>query len=218
MKLCDVLEICPGVTAVIGSGGKTTLLQTLAGELSRRGTVLLCTTTKMWLPADVPVCHDANQVCSVLQEQNVVYAGTEDPVQGKLLPPVFQGWEKLADYVLVEADGAAGKPLKAHALWEPVLPEERTQTICVVGASGIGKTIVRSVHRPEIFAELCGASLRDAASLEKIGAVLKRENLTDRVFLNQMDTAPDHTAEALAEYLPWPLAAGSLHKEQWRSI
>ena len=33
--LAELLELRPGVTAVIGGGGKTTLLRTLGGELSR---------------------------------------------------------------------------------------------------------------------------------------------------------------------------------------
>ena len=35
--LAELLEIRPGVTAVIGSGGKTALLRTLGEELAGRG-------------------------------------------------------------------------------------------------------------------------------------------------------------------------------------
>ena len=45
MELWELLGIRPGLTAVIGSGGKTSLLRVLAQELSRHGTVLLSTTT-----------------------------------------------------------------------------------------------------------------------------------------------------------------------------
>ena len=37
MELWKLLDIRPGLTAVIGSGGKTSLLRVLAQELSRRG-------------------------------------------------------------------------------------------------------------------------------------------------------------------------------------
>ena len=43
MDFSKLLGLRPGVTAVIGSGGKTSLLRRLAAELP--GTVLLCTTT-----------------------------------------------------------------------------------------------------------------------------------------------------------------------------
>ena len=37
MELWELLGIRPGLTAVIGSGGKTSLLRVLAQELSHRG-------------------------------------------------------------------------------------------------------------------------------------------------------------------------------------
>ena len=40
-RLCDVLEVRRGVTAVIGGGGKTSLLYRLASELRERGMVLV---------------------------------------------------------------------------------------------------------------------------------------------------------------------------------
>ena len=37
MALSELLDIQPGVTAVIGGGGKTTLLRTLGEELACKG-------------------------------------------------------------------------------------------------------------------------------------------------------------------------------------
>ena len=50
MELWELLGIRPGLTAVIGSGGKTSLLRVLAQELSHRGTVLVSTTTHNMRP------------------------------------------------------------------------------------------------------------------------------------------------------------------------
>ena len=54
VKLAELLTIRPGVTAVIGGGGKTTLLRTLGEELAGQHTVLLCTTTKIFPFPDLP--------------------------------------------------------------------------------------------------------------------------------------------------------------------
>ena len=43
MQIAPLLNIGRGVTALIGGGGKTTLLYTLTEELRKKGTVLLCT-------------------------------------------------------------------------------------------------------------------------------------------------------------------------------
>lgn len=49
MELEKLLKIRPGVTAVIGGGGKTTLLRALGEELAGKGrSVLLCTTAKIF--------------------------------------------------------------------------------------------------------------------------------------------------------------------------
>ena len=54
-SLASTLKIEPGITAIIGSGGKSTLLKTLGLELMRAGgRVLLCTTTHMFPVAGVP--------------------------------------------------------------------------------------------------------------------------------------------------------------------
>lgn len=217
MRLCDVLEVRPGVTAVMGSGGKTGLIERLAEELRQQGTVLLCTTTKMWLPHTGALCHTAQEAAETLKKVGGAYLGEADERTGKLLPPAFDGWETLADFVLVEADGAAGRPLKAHASWEPVLPEKRQQNICVVGASGIGRPIGEVAHRPEIFAELCGAGIEESATPERIAKVLLAEQLPDRIFVNQTDVARAVDVRQLAQLLPWPVAAGSLQVKMWQS-
>ena len=89
--------------------------------------------------------------------------------------------------VLVEADGSKHLPLKAHLEHEPVIPACANQVIQVVGISGIGCPIEQVVHRPERFAQLCGASVTDIATLERVSTVLNTEALADRYVLNQAD-------------------------------
>ncbi len=215
MMLCDVLKISPGVTAVIGSGGKTSLILQLAQELQSRGRVAICTTTKMWRPAESEVlCRTKEETIEALKVENVVYIG-EINEQNKLIPPTFDGWWELADYVLVEADGSAGLPLKAHAPWEPVLPPNCPKTVCVVGASGIGKPIKAVAHRPERFAALCGKKVTDVAEERDIAVVLNYENFHDSVFINQTDAAP---ADRLAALLDCSVVAGSLQKKIWEKV
>ena len=45
MALAELLNIQRGLTAITGSGGKTTLLYALARELSAEARVIVCTTT-----------------------------------------------------------------------------------------------------------------------------------------------------------------------------
>ena len=109
MELSRLLDIRPGVTAVIGGGGKTTLLRTLGEELSRTRTVLLCTTTRIFPFPDLPCARTAAELDRLRREHRLLCAGTEVPGTGKLTAPALPMADlaERFDYVLVEADGAA---------------------------------------------------------------------------------------------------------------
>ena len=139
MKFCEALDVRPGVTAVIGSGGKSSLLRRLAEEVP--GTVILCTTTHIRPFFEYPVLENPSpaDIRQALAAGRVLCTGT--PCEnGKLTAPALpmEVLAELADFVLAEADGSRQLPLKAHAAHEPVIPENSRRVICVVGASGRG--------------------------------------------------------------------------------
>lgn len=219
-NLASALKIEPGITAIIGSGGKSTLLRALGLELMRDGgRVLLCTTTHMlpvagvpwdgssrrldaapWKPGALHVPGCTCEACAGLARGSICQAGVLDPETGKLSSPA-ESLDQLAqrfDYVLAEADGSKQLPLKAHAAWEPVIPAGTANAIWVVGASGLGKPIDEVVHRPELFCERCGCEPTDIATPERVAMVLNAELQmlsldTARVILNQVDTLADST-------------------------
>lgn len=211
MGLAELLGVRPGVTSVIGSGGKTSLLAALARELS--GTVVLTTTTHILPFAGVPLVTSANadDVRAALTESRVVCVGSQAEKDGKLVAPSLgiDALASLADYVLVEADGARRLPLKAHAPWEPVIPVCSNRTILVLGASGLGHAVSEKVHRPEIFCELVGCAPDDPATPELVARAANAEALADVALVNQGDVAPD-AARELAALLAIPAFMGSL--------
>ena len=72
--ICDTLNIKPGALTIIGSGGKTSLLLTLANELSCKGRVIVMTTTKMYLPTEMPIVFssDVAELSDALAKNNVI--------------------------------------------------------------------------------------------------------------------------------------------------
>ena len=219
MELWELLGIRPGLTAVIGSGGKTSLLRVLARELSRRGTVLLSTTTRIMRPDWCPFAATDAALREGFAHSPIVCAGSYNP-EGKLTAPDFPGWQYAADFVLVEADGSRRLPAKAHAAWEPVLPPERNRTVCVFGASALGKAIRDAAHRPELYAPLAETS-PDAVITPAIAArVLAKEGGFDVLFINQADVLDDPAAalQPLVYTLPCPVAYGSLAEGCWAKL
>ncbi len=63
--------------------------------------------------------------------------------------------------LLIEADGARQKPLKAPAEHEPAIPEFVKTVVVVAGLSGLGKPLAEEwVHRVERFEQISGAADR----------------------------------------------------------
>ena len=125
--------------ALIGGGGKSTLLFALGNELAGRGKrVIVTTTTKMGREQALvapTVCWSADTDCALDALDGpgpvmLVTGGDEHKVTGPA-PEVIDGLfaESDADYIIVEADGSRGRPLKAPAANEPVVPVTTTTVV-----------------------------------------------------------------------------------------
>lgn len=205
MIFAQALQVPTGITAIIGSGGKTSLMLRLAWELTSQGaSVILSTSTRIYPPEDIPFTEEITKKVT-----GAVCVGT--PVEwGKIGAPKqsFSDLARLADYVLVEADGSHHLPLKAHNVYEPVIPQGCGRVILVVGASGLDKPVMEAVHRPDIFMELTDSYY---ASPEAVALALAKEDFGDCVFINQADLAPNLAME-LKSMIPMPCCVGSVLK------
>ena len=120
---------------------------------------------------------------------------------------------RVADHVLVEADGSAGRPLKAHADHEPVVSPRADLVIAVIGVDCLGAPAGRRARAPgraaARAARPAGGSARDGGGrgehraaprrLPGAGGRGRREVV---VFVNQAATPPAlAAARQLAEAL-----------------
>lgn len=190
VSFTEALGIAPGVTAIIGGGGKTSLMNRLAAELSAAGSrVIICTSTHIWRPADLPVLERASEadIAAALMEHGVICAGESEGE--KLTAPELPiaRLSGLAPYVIAEADGSKGLPLKAHGENEPVIPPG-SRVIYVVGVDGIGKPIAEAAHRPELYARRLGVDLSHAVTPEDAAAMV---DYGDTVLFNKAESPED---------------------------
>jgi probable selenium-dependent hydroxylase accessory protein YqeC len=190
--------------SVVGSGGKTTFLRWLSVRLP--GTVILTTSTHMFPFPDMPTVDAGGEsspesrervsakLRAALGDSRVIGLGRLQ-ASGKLADPSavipFEALLDMADYVVVEADGAAGRPLKAHRPWEPVVPACSTMTVGVVGASGMGRPAALACHCPERFCALARLGIDEPVGPEHVAAVLNQEALADCWLVNQLDALAD---------------------------
>lgn len=189
--LKEALEVHPKeVISLVGAGGKTALMFALSRELTTpEGVVITTTTTKIFPPSssDAPnllLSRDENEITDfILKNGNrlghINLASKKLSSSGKLqginpelvsqlinLDPVI--------YIIVEADGADHRPLKApNPAYEPVIPQSTSLVIPVIGIDALGCELAEEhVFRSEIAAQLTGLSLGEAVSVEAIANLI----------------------------------------------
>lgn len=187
LNLAHTLELKEGeMIAAYGAGGKSTLLYRLAQELAcSQKRVLLTTTTKIFKPGTIP-----SVICSALDEaldklEQYFKKGNTVALGSSLLPDnkikgVETSWLEeiarngIASYILIEADGAAGKPIKGFASYEPVLPIDAGLLLPVLGIDALGlKLNSKNVHRPELLGRLAGILPGEQLNINHFNVCLK---------------------------------------------
>jgi molybdenum cofactor cytidylyltransferase len=188
MRLSKALEVRRGeVVSLVGAGGKTTAMFRLAGELTSKGwKVVTTTTTMIWRhqasqhtilePEGAILLEKARAALKKHRHVTLVSGLTE--VEDKLVgvdPSLVDALAALPDVdaVIVEADGAKGRSLKAPAAHEPVIPSSTTILLPMAAIDALGQPLdERTVHRPELVARLANLSESEAITPEAVSSVL----------------------------------------------
>lgn len=160
------------VISLVGAGGKTTLMFRLAKELILTGRkVVTTTTTKILEPSseETPCLyvHDDEESLKQFVLQHIdryhhITIARERLESTKLkgissdLAGVLCNASEI-DIMIIEADGAAGRPVKAPREWEPVIPPASTLVIGILGVDGVGKELnEQNLFQAERISELTG--------------------------------------------------------------
>jgi len=224
------------VVALVGAGGKTSLMYFLAKRLAEAGdTVITTTTTNIYVPdktqAPLTVCTTTDpglvKVKSCLAQYRHVCVGSRiDTATWKIKgvdDATVDACAGLADHVIVEADGSAGRPIKAPESWEPVIPQNRDAVVFIMGLDSLGKQVQEdTVFRLTIFCEITGLKEGDIIGADAIAALAcrsdaGRKGITERdfyiVYLNKLDmlTNPCRLNEIEAAFTRWRKSEQPFH-------
>jgi len=162
-----------GVISLVGAGGKTSLMFRLAHELSASGeTALTTTTTKFLRPTAEQSSHlvISDSPAEILSKAESIIkhsphlsaaanvSSSNEKLIGLPSETIKILWNSnLFRWIIVEADGAARRPLKAPALHEPVIPQCTNRVIGVLGLSALGRPLdEQTVFRPELVSKISG--------------------------------------------------------------
>jgi len=182
MDLISALRInlnshAPDVIAVVGGGGKTSVVFRLAREIVARGLrVVTATTTRVTLrQIDLAPIHLRLQANALPLDAlaraldthgHCLLVGNETLLNGKQMgvtPDVIDALVAHAQRlnigaIVLEADGSRTLPVKAPAEHEPVLPQSTTLLLPMVGMEAVGAPVDDThAHRPERILALLDA-------------------------------------------------------------
>ena len=173
--------------ALVGAGGKTTVLFRLAGEYPPP--VLVTATTHLGVEQLIPggrhFLVDGPQALAVIDAewlgQALLLTGpvTTDGSRWQGLDPemmdlVGQMAERRGTPLLIEADGSRRLPLKAPAEHEPAIPGFVDGVVVLASLHGLGKALDgQTVHRPEIFGQLSGLKQGETITAEALERMLR---------------------------------------------
>jgi len=173
---------------LVGAGGKTTLMYRLAKELLLSGKrVVTTTTTKILEPklketkflfVDSDEKKIKDFVWQHLDQYRHLTVARERLGSGKLkgvLPDLVNELWSLdkVDIIIVEADGAAGRPVKAPREWEPVIPTATTLVVAILGVDGVGRELnEENAFQPEGISKITGIPVGEKLTDEAMAILM----------------------------------------------
>ncbi len=212
------------VISLVGGGGKTTLLFAFGQELPscRRG-ILLTTTTKIWEPPAAPyfalfLSERYSEVKKWIKNNGArvpcLLIARKRLGDGKLLGVPPQWIEELQSVgnismIVIEADGAAGRSLKAPREGEPVVPQNTTLLIPVMGIDAFGcpldeEHVFRSEIASRFLSLAVGSKVTKRIIFLLLSEIIRSRPPEARVipFINKVDLAGGlEKARKLGAYL-----------------
>ena len=217
--------------AIVGAGGKTSLMFALAKDLrSKGGRVVTSTTTKIWykealrFPCVIfsrsdsawhkKVGEELKRCGHVFVGRGVLESGKLEGITPDLADVLYKDLH--VDCIIIEADGAAGLPVKVPAPHEPVIPSSTTVVVAMMGLEVMGKNLDPDfVFRLTRFKDVTGLERGQRLtpiSLARIfhspqglfkGAPVSARRIG---FLNKLDLLPDdRETREMADLLLRPL-------------
>lgn len=191
IKLLSIDINKKSMISLVGAGGKTTTMFEVAKEMKNLGKkVLVTTTTKIFFPSKnqydtIIISEDYDEIISKVKNYSdrfitVVCSGNfstnaDENGTPKKLRGIDKSYidrlysEDFFDVILVEADGAKGKLVKAPDVFEPVIPLKTTLVVGIIGFRCLGQPIDEEwVHRPKLFAEATKTSVDEKIDCESL--------------------------------------------------
>jgi molybdenum cofactor cytidylyltransferase len=209
MKLSQALRLSGAASvALVGAGGKTSAMATLAKELQPPLLVTSTTHLGAWQTTFADqhiILKKEDDVNKIENDLSGIMLVTQEPYSNRLSGLSPENMHKIHDLcnkhklpLLMECDGARQLPIKAPGSAEPVIPEFTDMVVVVAGLCGLGKPLSeQTVYNPDGFSRLgnlpkgktiTGIALARVLSHEQGGLKSIPSRARKILLLNQADT------------------------------
>ena len=230
IKLEDIFNIKKGdIISVTGSGGKTSLLYTIARELRNKYRVLVSTSAKISVPPEEEYDYIYTSAPDYVNDKSkssengvTIVAGEIDKDRNKIIginDEELNYLHKCFDIILLEADGSRRMPLKGWKRHEPPILVKTNKVIGIIPVDVVNSEVSKDIM----------TDYSRYVDFEAVGKICSNENGLFKnsrgklyLYLNKVDTEEEIIlARDLIAYLKTKIAgnpfdfkicAGSLKK------
>ncbi|MGL4911234.1 MAG: selenium cofactor biosynthesis protein YqeC [Romboutsia sp.] len=204
-KLIDLIDITKNdIITVIGSGGKTSLINYIASECKNNMSVLLTTTTKIYVPDDnlysnIYMLEEENSLKSKIEDvaNCTIVIGRYINKEKKIIGLDFRDLDNITinfDLTLIEGDGSKKKKLKGWNDTEPVVYEKTIKTIGVIDITSYNMDINHeNIHRLKEFNDIIMNSDKKVSLSTLKSIILSKNGLFEKaigekiLFINKVE-------------------------------
>ncbi len=176
MKLTQYKHI-----ALVGAGGKTTLVNRLTESLRKRDKILVSSTTTFIKPNVtaydfIDYYYNQEYELSSIEQPGIYMIG-----RGRTQADLVMGLEKEDieylshgfDHAIIECDFSNGRPLKGFRDFEPIIPDTTDVTIGIIDIQALGLLVnSTNIHQLDKFIELTGSTIGSLVTINHLAKII----------------------------------------------
>lgn len=201
--------------ALVGAGGKTTLVNRLTELLRHQHKILVSSTTIFLKPNStsfdfIDYYYDQEYDLSVIKDKGIYMIGRGRTQEDLIMGVEKEDIEYLSggfDHTIIECDFSNGRPLKGFRDFEPVIPNTTDVTIGIIDIQSLGLLVnSKNIHNLDKYIELTGSAIGSLVTINHLAKIVDDENALFKnavgkrvLFINKVEKELDQ-ALALSLY------------------
>ncbi len=201
--------------ALVGAGGKTTMVNRLTESLRKEHKILVSSTTTFIKPSItsydfIDYYYNQEYDLGAIGENGIYMIG-----RGRTQEDLVMGVKKVDieylsdgfDHSIIECDFSNGRPLKGFRDYEPIIPNTTDVTVGIVDIQALGLVVnSANIHNLDKFIELTGSTIGSLVTIKHLAKIIDDKNALFKnavgkkvLFINKVEKELDQ-ALALSLY------------------